>query len=215
MRLRIINQNSAPQGYWDYHHPVSDIHFNRQSLKWLVKDVRIHREAMIATGSTDPAFDLRPGWQDRLFHDMCEQAGGKLPCEEVDENGKPLRKWLGVTDVRRWWNTVKEWRSQGKPLVSQQEAEERASVCRGCRHNVDVAGCEGCSGLLGEVGAFLSGMKTLKDDDLKVCDLCHCYLKAKVWLPMDCVDNEGVDFTLAPSNCWQLKVSPVPTPATP
>lgn len=208
MRLAIRCPNSAPSGYWSYKQPISEVSFNRQSLKWLVKDVRIHREAMIATGHAEPEFDLRADWQERLFHDMCVQAEGLIPCDEVDENGNSLRKWLGLTDVWRWFGSVQRWKSKGKPFVTPEEAERRATICKGCRKNQPVSGCSGCHGLLGEVSTFLSGMKTLKDDDLHVCTLCSCFLRAKVWLPMEVVDNEGVDFSTAPANCWQLEQTP-------
>jgi hypothetical protein len=201
LRLRPINEKSVPHGGWRYTQHHSEREFHYPSLKWLVKEVRIHREAMHATGHDPALYDLTGGWQERLMHEICLQMDGDCPCEEYDsETGKPTRKWLGVTDVRRWWNTVKDWRAQGRPFVDESEAIRRAEICKKCNKNQRVDGCLGCHGIAGEVASFLTGMKSLKEDDLHVCAQCHCFLRAKVWLPLDVVDNSGVEF---PDHCWQ------------
>lgn len=204
LKLRPINEKSVPHNGWRYKQPHSELEFQRPSLKWMRKEIRIHREAMHAMGEDKELYDLAPGWHERLHHDICVQMDGDCPCEEYDpDTGKATRKWLGVSDVRRWWNTVKDWRAQGRPFVEEAEATRRAEICKKCIKNQEVAACFGCHGLLGEVGTFLSGMKTLEDDKLHVCTQCHCFLRAKVWLPLDVVDNTGIEF---PDHCWQKEI---------
>lgn len=199
--LRPISEKSVPHDGWRYKQPHSEREFGYPSLKWHMKEIRIHREAMHAMGHGNDLYDLAPGWQNRLLNEICVQMDGDCPCEEYDpDTGKPTRKWLGVTDVRRWWNTVKDWRSQGRPFVEESEAIRRADICKKCIKNQRVEACMGCAGILGEVSTFLSGMKTIQDDDLHVCTQCHCFLRAKVWLPLDVVDNTGAEF---PDWCWQ------------
>lgn len=199
--LRPVNEKSVPHNGWRYTQPHSELSFHRPSLKWLMKEIRIHREAMLQSGNETKDYDLTGGWQERLLHDICLQMDGDCPCEEYDpETGKTARKWLGLTDVKRWWGTVKLHRSQGKPFVNEEEALRRAEICKKCIKNQRVDACYGCHGLLGEFSAFLTGMKSMDDDKLNICTVCHCYTKVKVWLPLDVVDNQGLEF---PDWCWQ------------
>lgn len=202
LKLRPINEKSVPHNGWRYKHPNSDREeFKYPSLKWLVKEVRVYREAMIQSGFPPEQFDLAGGWQERLLNDICLYMDGDCPCEEYDpDTGKSARKWLGLTDVRRWFSTVQNHREQGKPFVDEAEAIRRAEICKKCVKNQRVDACFGCHGLLGEFSAFLSGMKSMDDDNLNVCSSCHCFLKVKVWLPLDVVDNQGLEF---PEWCWQ------------
>lgn len=203
MMLAPVNEKCAPHGgRWKYVQPgPPEKSFSEPTSKQLLIAVRKHREGMIAAGRSPDDYDLAPGWQARLMDHICRTQEG-VNCEEVDQDGKAIRAWIGPTDVRRWWNTQKEWKAQGKPMVSQEEAERRALICQKCIHNKPVGGCDGCTGFAAEVASFLSGMTTPQDERLNVCLLCHCFLKAKVWLPLDVVDNHGVDFTRAPW-CWQ------------
>jgi hypothetical protein len=64
-----------------------------------------------------------------------------------------------------------------------------------------VRGCWGCAGLLKQVTSFLQGGQgTTMDQALESCTVCKCVLRAKVWLPMDAIDNTGLEY---PEHCWQ------------
>lgn len=173
------------------------------SLKLLINSVREHREGLLVI-DPNADVDLRPDWQLRVKHEIClqmQEAG--LKCQSVDDEGKERTLWTGLTDlVRRWSQTKKNWEEAGKPFVSQEEADRRAEICKKCAENRPVVGCAGCSGFAAEVTSYLSGMKTLKDEDLHTCFRCGCYIRSKVWIPLEVIDNQGADFTDLPW-CWQ------------
>ena len=97
-----------------------------------------------------------------------------------------------------------------KAFVTQEEAERRASICSTCKFNVQHhKGCGGgiCGRLLELVKATVQG-PTSKDDQINACYICHCYLKASVWIDRDIQwgplhENRKIQFQQAPW-CWKV-----------
>jgi hypothetical protein len=206
LRLRPINEKSVPHNGWRYTQPKSELAFHRPSLKWLVKDIRIHREAMLQSGEPPQDYDLAGGWQERLLHDICLQMDGDCPCEEYDpETGKSARKWLGLTDMVRFLDTVRKWLAQGPRWESKEEAKRRAEICLQCPHHQYVS-CFGCRGLLQEVSAILGKPQGEVDTRLQGCAKCGCQLAVKVYMPKDAMADPSIEW---PQKCWMKESSSV------
>jgi hypothetical protein len=66
-------------------------------------------------------------------------------------------------------------------LVSPEIAEARAIVCSRCPVNVQVPGCNSCSGVANLVATLKGARGTKYDHLLKACGVCHCSCEAMVW----------------------------------
>lgn len=202
LKLRPINEKVVPHDGWRYKQPNSDREFSRPSLKWLVKDIRIHREGMHATGHEPEMYDLAGGWQERLMHDICIQMDGDCPCEEYDPNtGKSARKWVGLTDMVRFLDTVRKWLQNGLGWESKEESRRRAEICLQCPHHQHVA-CFSCKGILNEVSTLLGKPANEIDTRLQGCAKCGCQLSVKVYLPKDAIADPNIQW---PQKCWMTE----------
>lgn len=133
-------------------------------------------------------YDLAPGWEDRLEHDVVEQN------PELD-----AKRPISFDDVKRCANTLKQWHDAGSPLVTVEEAERRAAICVTCPKNRRVHGCMGCSAA-GTVLEWIVGeRKTSQDEKLKQCIVCGCNLSTKLLFPLEVTDSTGLRF---PDWCW-------------
>lgn len=100
----------------------------------------------------------------------------------------------------------------GKGIVTQAEAERRAAICSTCKFNVQFhKGCGGglCGKLLELVRSIVPG-GTSRDDSINACYICHCLLKASVWVDQDLQwnplhQNQKTQFTeQAAGWCWKV-----------
>lgn len=88
-------------------------------------------------------------------------------------------------------------------VVDQAEAERRASICRSCPMNRRVDGCLGCGGVLKVVQELVGARDTTHDGALESCQVCHCFLRAKIWVGMSVLRQveEGLNREY-PDHCW-------------
>jgi len=121
------------------------------------------------------------------------------PCQDTE---KPDRAFT-VEDLKRFASSMGKWVQKvaggESAWVSQEEAERRAEICSTCIKNQYVA-CGWCGGPVATAVNLLGGRRTSRDDKLQSCEICLCTLRAKVHMPLDAVDNEGLEW---PSWCWQ------------
>lgn len=109
------------------------------------------------------------------------------------------------------WNT---WLSAGKNLVDQVEANRRAEICAQCHNNVQMdiglkVGCcgRGLSGVLNPItDKIIQNRTTPSDNQLKSCQLCGCYLRLKVWAPLEALQATKEDSNAWPDFCWMKDV---------
>lgn len=130
-------------------------------------------------------------------------------CRYVDEDApEELRKdrVLRLDDVWRFLRAMKAWLLAGGGLDSQVEATRRANICSSCPHNIDLAGCSWCSGVLSAALDLLAGRTTPLDDQLKHCDVCGCNNRAAVHFPLSTVDTR-LEY---PSWCWKREAIGTP-----
>lgn len=108
------------------------------------------------------------------------------------------------------WN----WKLQGSPLVDQNTANLRASICASCHNNKyskDIRkGCGACNKMGNKVldgirDGIISGNRTTSDGALLACGVCGCDNKISVWIPNDVLLSVE-DANAFPSFCWKKKV---------
>jgi len=149
--------------------------------------------------------DVSNGWRERLWNDVCEQA----PHIEFQHVNEPPFS-MSLDNARRALMFSLDFVQSGGQLVSQEEADSRASICmtgangKPCPHNKILDACWGCKGLSKILRAVIGDKKTPHDPKLESCEACGgCSLKEKVWIPSEALHTEGMDF---PQYCWQRKV---------
>jgi hypothetical protein len=185
--MRVYRPGQGIENDWRYVQPETGAVFTSFSYWGLKEVVQKHRQAM--------ELDQAPGWEERFQDDLCKQ-NEEAPCIGRPK-GLDGRK-LSLQDLRRFMNTLANWDGT---LVSREEAERRAAICSTCPKNQFVRGCWGCSGFVKQVVKLLQGNSgTTRDRALESCSVCGCVLRAKVWMPLESVDNTGLEY---PEHCWQ------------
>lgn len=105
-----------------------------------------------------------------------------------------------------------KWFPDGR-IVHTQVAERRAAVCLECPAHVRGNLAQRFNQIIArELHAVFGALKdqqmtTTRDSELAVCDICDCPMRAKVWVPLDLIDQELKPETRAklPASCWIIK----------
>lgn len=102
--------------------------------------------------------------------------------------------------------TIVAWFKGGKNRVTPQEANQRAVICAGCKFNKPAQDCTICklNSLLRLSERISGGQKTNYDHQLEACTICSCFLKGKVWMPLDDLLPHMTDAQkeALPTHCW-------------
>ncbi len=172
--------------------PETGAHFTEITLDSLVKLVTEHRKyKQIPVGDVDA--DIQ--------HQMCLSLGPQW-CKDVTE-------WypdqLHTPDQDQFLAATKAaitWLANGAEVVSIDELNRRAAICRGCPFNRAPHGCM-CGALHSAVAAAVPESRRV--NGLRSCAVCGCSLTAKAQLPAVALAaaNEGKQY---PSWCWQNAV---------
>lgn len=155
----------------------------------LIKMLKDHRQA---TGG-----DLSIGWEGRLQNELCEEHA-HYPCKHI---APPIERRVTLNDVKQFLHAGSEWLASGGQFVDTEVAQKRLETCLRCPYNQIVSGCLGCGGIVFYVLEMLNGRHLEKEDELNSCGVCGCYLRAKVWMPLNTI-NDGYEY---PSFCWITK----------
>lgn len=126
---------------------------------------------------------------------------------------------LGVVDrvlnrirgIARGAATLADWVGEGGIPVSPVVANARARICAGCPLNVPSEGfVDSVTGALADaihrqvVIKNAIGLSTDVEDKLQTCDACGCFLRLKVWVPLNVIaerTDPETEERLVP-NCW-------------
>lgn len=110
------------------------------------------------------------------------------------------------------WN----WKLQGSPLVDQNTANIRASICVGCHNNVaskDVrkGGCSVCNKMGNKTinairDTIIEGNRTTSEGRLLSCANCGCDLAITVWIPLAALGQTKEEANAWPSFCWRKAI---------
>jgi hypothetical protein len=201
MKTLLRNYETPPTG-WRYLVHETGFTVKGQSLMCLVDNVTKH---MVANRVLVP---------ENLWDIVQDQMCQVLPASYCKEPGFPTPPEYGGTKftlgrVIAGTRVISAWLLSGKPRVDQETADWRSAICAGCPHNRQPSGCEGCSAgrLRDLVVRVVAGSRTLKEEEIVACDVCGCSLKAKVWIPLDILQEHverGVNGNF-PAHCWAKK----------
>ncbi len=133
-------------------------------------------------------------WQAVIREEICQQRPD-IECREI---GEP-ETHVTYDDIARFGSTAKNWIESGGKWVDQAEADRRASICAGCVYNKPVKLCFGCDATLSWIAHRIGWPTTSRDAELSSCKRCKCLLKLKIHMPLNVLDDKGVEY---PEWCW-------------
>lgn len=136
-----------------------------------------------------------------LERSMNEHACAQFPenCQELDPDAeRKVSLWMLA---KKFFTAVISAATTG--LVSQEEAELRASICAVCPHNKpqELNFCSGChtAKFVRDAAEALSTRHTSYDNRLDTCELCSCSLKLKVFVPKEGMEDKNIQWH---PDCW-------------
>lgn len=197
---RLKHPNSAPPGGYTYRQKETGCVITSDNLMGLVLKVRQHRayKNLLPTDVPTVRLEIERQLCTRLNHEHC--------TAEPDDGWVPVKDSAHITlaDILAFSKTMLEWLAKGLPLVPMTEAQRRRDICVACPLNRQPSGCK--CGLLYRMIAS-SVPRDRQFDDVHVCGVCQCSLKAKVNLPMGVVESGAQGRNLQyPVHCWQHKI---------
>lgn len=113
-----------------------------------------------------------------------------------------------VKSIPRGVEVIKDWLSEDGIPVSQELAQERASVCLKCPNNVRG------SALTAVVAEAVRrhvevknhlGLRVTGEKNLGECSVCLCQLRLKIWVPMPIIRRHMIagEWEKFPTPCFQ------------
>jgi hypothetical protein len=189
--LKIIRRNITPPGGFRDICPDTNFPFVADNLEQLVEKERLH---LIANKKEVPA-----NLADQIENRLCQMMPPGICSDGTKRTlytGASRRPAEGLVNA-----TMKL--KNGKNLVSQSEADNRAEICSSCNHNARHHGCGTCRGIHRTINNLLNGRSTPRDHKLQVCDILGVYLKVLVHLKDPGVSLLGK--VEAGSKCWLNK----------
>lgn len=190
--LKFKNESLVPKGgKFSYIQPESQLLIEASALEPLIEKVRFHR---LANNYPIPA-----NFREQVVDGVCQRLASQgFPSWCYDPSSPMIepslyqpsypRPTISLTDVERGTKTILANIAAGAATVSQQEAERRASICSKCDRNVEMSGCRACGAaarILELANKYVKGKVLSNTYRLQSCSVCKCYLRAKVWFPMD------------------------------
>ncbi len=102
------------------------------------------------------------------------------------------------------------WVGSGGAVVSQEEAQSRASICINCPCNKpDLAINELVAKAVKKFLAFKNelDLRVQGERSLYSCETCGCQIRLLIWEPMDRVKQQmtSEEIHLSPKHCWKIK----------
>lgn len=197
--MRFKNRQAVPPGGYDFKDPDTGHRINCRNFDQWIGLIKDHR----AANNLPPIAAEAP--EDQNCHKLSTDAA-QVFCAgdglDLATDGVSLH----ASDIARGTRTILNFKLAGSPLVTQEQADRRASICATCYLNVPYRmPCAGmCGELLEIVTAIVGGAKTAHHNDLNACAACKCSLPAKVWIPLDIIKKTEPDVIneIYPDFCW-------------
>ena len=138
---------------------------------------------------------LPPGW--------CLHDDGRIEYDTISTR-------MEIGDFWRGMDVIKSIVLHPDPFVSQEIADQRASICASCPANIQVPGCHSCLKVANHILEIKGSGETPSDSLLKACGICLCSNAAQVWVKVELL-AKGVTpdmarkFELMKGHCWKHK----------
>lgn len=197
MTNRLANKTDAPPGGWRY--PLLNGRlFRAQSWPDLLNGV-----AAQWPNRAERPLDLAEQIEVWLCKELPDYCTGSEPprfnpLKELQVTAHSVTSGMKVL--------ARHFFANGGVKVPAALAESRASVCASCPHNVAREDCNGCNlgALRDQVVRVIGSEKTSKDEELKVCRLCLCENRAKVWVGIKSIwpSLTAEEKAALPVHCW-------------
>ena len=191
--LKLILKNVTPPDGFRYIDPDTKRAFRDMNLEDLTKQAVAHRVANKL--NVDNYQAVIEDW-------LCRQ----MPDGICSGNSPVFTGFAGVHRTAE--NTVNATLSlykatQGAPIVSQDEAERRAKICKACDRNVPFSGCSSCRGVKQAVEELLRGRRILKTYGLHACSITGVMNEYVAFSDRDTLLRVmGGRLSQAPPECW-------------
>lgn len=202
------NTTTAPPRQWQYLVPETGYHVrNEPSLQSCKAHVEEHLRASGYPIPNDLVF-LIENYVCSLpeLQDYCEEREHSTMRVSKEQRGAEQNKGHTFSGAVQCLKTLYGHLVSGQPRPSQELAEARAATCVACQNNSEVQGCSNCNkNIIGQLISKIVGSKTTsKDAALKYCAVCHCNLKAKVWVKHSAIWKHTPESQKKelPSHCW-------------
>lgn len=199
MKLELYRDVDTPPGGWRMTVAETGLTIRAASAKVLQGKVYQHMEA----NSLPMPAPFEAWFQDQL----CSQMGlGEPFCGPVRKTMDKQTANLSREMIVRFLKTMWALWEKGFQLVTQEQADARASVCAACPLNVTWQfSCWKCETLLALVGKILGKRKTTYEAKLNFCSACGCKVSLKCWVPKDVLDAaEAGSKPEYAAGCWRL-----------
>lgn len=199
---RLKFPQASPPGGYTYRQKETGCTITSDNLMGLVLKVRQHRayKGLSPTDVPTVRIEIERQICTRLNHEHC--------IAEPGDDWTPVKDsaHIKLSDILAFSKTMLEWFAKGLPLIPMKEAQRRRQVCVDCPLNRQPSGCK-CGALYRLIAATVP--KERQFEDVHVCGVCQCALKAKVNLPMEVIQagTKGRDLQF-PVHCWQHKALP-------
>jgi len=202
--MALLKLSDTPPGGWAYFQRETEFTLKGDNRDMLIDNVVAHRTYK----------NLHPQQRDLVRVDIERQICtrlGRLYCRAEDESDKwvpqdDMREVVTMGDVLSFSKAALAWVKSGGSLVTKEESERRAAICRVCPLNEPMTGCS-CGTLYKILDATVPQDRSIAD--MHVCKACHCTLRVKVLLTPEQVfaSNEGRDVRFpAEVECWQRSI---------
>lgn len=183
-----------PPGGWLYTEPSTGHTMKAITFGTLVQRIAQHRANMSIPTKGDLASEIEES--------ICRHL---TPENQVAhcELGTAYPKSVHWTLVERFLKTAVAFVLGPDSLVSQEEADRRASICAKCPLNVGLSGCAICRSSLNELRDKLLQRRTESDSLLGACGWCGCDNRVQVHVPISALASGKKDLPDPPEWCWQ------------
>lgn len=199
MSIRVRTWSIVPYGgMWRFTHPETGARISGRTKHDIMRFARHYQSQHNLPIGLD--FD------EQVEQWICRE----MPDECVDSSAvKRARVWLGMADIVRGSRNFLPYVAAGSPKVSAEEADRRSRICLACPEHTTFA--LPCGGLCGELLAMAAHLPaTAVNLDQHACGVCHCSLRAAVWMPLEhqCAGlnsehHERFKAVKESHNCWK------------
>lgn len=203
MKQQVKNWMFVPYGgEWWFIHPQTKVRLSARTKDGIMAKAKQHH--------LDNNLPIGLTFEQHVEEWICEAMPGSCVLCNDGVSMRPRSMTLG--DILHGTNVMLRQWFNGKVVVSRDEAERRAAICVKCPMNVEVKmPCTGvCPELRRLVQSVVGAKGTSHDGNLKGCGLCHCWLSASVWVPLE-VQCPEVEEEMKPAfakmaeshGCWK------------